>query len=69
MPSSLWLKNRYTPFANTNCRDQRTEKLSAGTPAAGNPVAQAKSIMRSLRVSTGVPDRSLLLQYSPFQSG
>jgi len=52
-----------------NCRVQRTEKLSAGMPGAGDPVPQLKSMMRSLRTTSGKPDKTGLFQYSPFQSG
>jgi hypothetical protein len=69
MPSSDWLNRRYSPGVNIIWRDQRTEKLSAGSPGAGEPLPQLKSMIRSLRASTGPPARFTLFQYSPIQSG
>ena len=48
-------------------RVQRTEKLSAGRLAAGAPAPQLKLISLSCRTTTAVPDKVLLLKYSPRQ--
>ena len=41
----------------------RTEKLSTLTAPSGEPVPQPKSTFASVLVSTGLPERSLLLKY------
>ncbi len=43
-----------------------TEKLSEFTIGLGESAPQTKSILGSIRVRTGSPDKSVLLKYSAF---
>src|SRR5574341_1369194 len=67
-PSSTVALKRYSPAPKSIVLVQRAEKSSAGTFESGEPAFQLKTTILSLRVTTGDPDRSRLLKYSPFHS-